>query len=165
MYQLNIKIPLTLLLVVSSADNFCKQFGSRSGPTCLDPNQARHFPLQIVKTLIRPDKTSGLIWIQTVCYWWYSPTNVLTKVNFEKSLQTNSSDPDQARQTVGHDLNLNCLSQMAFPKDLFLKKLILKEKRQQMTKMCHFVILLRDNVRIVGSINSDLVICHVFNFR
>ena len=138
MYQQYIKIPIILLLVVSSADNFCKQFGSSSGLTCLDPNRARRFPLQIVKTHVRPDKTSGLIWIQTVCHWWYSQTNVLKKVNFENSLQTNSSDPDQARQTVGHDLNLNCLSQMAIPKYLFLKKLILKEKRQQMTKMCHF---------------------------
>ena len=133
MYQLCIKIPLTLLLVVSSADNFCKQFESRSGPTCLDKNQARRFPLQIVKTHIRPDKTSGLIWIKTVCHWWYCPTNVLKKVNFENSLQTNSSDPDQARQTVGHDLNLNCLSQMASPKYLFLKKLILKEMMMMMS--------------------------------
>ena len=29
-------------------------------------------PLQTVWTQIRPDKTFGLIWIQTVWHWWYS---------------------------------------------------------------------------------------------
>ena len=31
----HVKIILTLYLLVSSADNFCKQFGPRSGPTKL----------------------------------------------------------------------------------------------------------------------------------
>ena len=40
----------------------------------------------------------------------------------------NSSDPNQAQQNVGPDLDPKCLTLMVFLKDFFSKNLILKKK-------------------------------------
>ena len=40
--------------------------------------------LKTVWTQIRPDKMSGLIWIQTVWHWWFSWKNFLKKLDFWK---------------------------------------------------------------------------------
>ena len=62
-------------------------FGPKSGPTFSFANSLDPYR----RTLL------GLICIQTVCHWWYSLKNVLKKVNFENSLQTNSLDTDQVQ--------------------------------------------------------------------
>ena len=59
---------LTLGLLVSSADNLCKQLGPRSGPT-----------------------VSGLIWIQAVWHWWYSWKNFSKKLILKKSADDKKS--------------------------------------------------------------------------
>ena len=46
----------------------------------------------------------------------------------------NSLDPDQDRQNVGPDLDLNCWTLIDFLRDIFLKRLILKKSKQLMTK-------------------------------
>ena len=43
---------------------------------------------QTVWTQIRPDKMSGLIWIQTVWHWWYSWKKFSKKLILKKNQQT-----------------------------------------------------------------------------
>ena len=72
---------LTLSLLVSSADNVCKQFGTRSGPT----------------------KCRGLIWVQTVSLSDCIPEIILKKNDFEKS----ADDKEACKNyPVGKELTL-----------------------------------------------------------
>ena len=94
--------------------------------------------LQTVWNLIRPDKNSGLIWIQTVCYTDDNPEINFWKIRFWKK----SSDDKiawivtqharslrgrairnmlHARQKVWLDLNPNCLTHRWYTRNIFFK--------------------------------------------
>ena len=87
---------------------------------------------QTVWIQIRPDKTSGLIWVQTVCKGYQQMTTVTTsrervkivygflkkKKKIQKAFRntirvSNSLDPDQARHFVGPDLGPKCLQRLS----------------------------------------------------
>ena len=64
-------------------------------------------------TQIRSDLLSSLIWIETVCKYFFQPHIILTNAFRSTSRLSNRLDPDQARPFVGSDLDLICLQRLS----------------------------------------------------
>ena len=100
---------LTLYLIVSSADNFCKKFGARSGPT------------------------KCRAWFRSRLF------NTLMVVFLSLHITiANSMDPDKARPNVWSDLDPNCLTLRWYSWKNFSKKFILKKNLQTTKKHENF---------------------------